>query len=563
MSHQGNIYLSYNLALVVQVLQPSFREDNELKQLIIEEAIKHLQIRFNKQAKDERENKINEFFKERVSVNWIDSNDGGKWTTKITNRDFNKIGKVYLFLFKGNSERDTEIFKSIEEKLHSVDSEMRVEFFNIDFPSKMAKADKKSEALYHLTSRVCTAFVEYIPFLRDNTPDDRSAIRVIDIIAPIHGVLKEEEVIKKILDVRDAVDLICEGLDGSMQYFPPVSKSMRSIFEGKANEDKSVWVRYKFPFGVWFRGQSRICYTLKPSLFREIEQPRLHKGCTKFQPPSVMYDETSMVYHFMLTKPEFGREYKDLFEWLCLMQHYNTPSRLLDWTENMLMALYFAVNETNIDCDGAVWVLNAGRLNEITRASESRRYACFPNSIDVVLRSAMADSRTGKELKTTLIKQNHMDQVRNNITEKKFFDWLDGKCSGDESKVWNQLAYPVAVYPSRANDRLANQQAAFTLHGGKSYDPKILGIPKEQMFPHSIGLIELSKEIKAENTNPNVKNLNNKKKQFLEIYLVPSCAKRKLREQLKRLGVHIASVFPELEYQAQYVKHQWRFEPGT
>jgi hypothetical protein len=44
----------------------------------------------------------------------------------------------------------------------------------------------------------------------------------------------------------------------------------------------------------------------------------------------------------------------------------------------------------------------------------------------------------------------------------------------------------------------------------------------------------------------------------LDVYVIPSGAKRKIREQLKRMGIHGAALFPELEHQAKFIENQWR-----
>jgi len=59
------------------------------------------------------------------------------------------------------------------------------------------------------------------------------------------------------------------------------------------------------------------------------------------------------------------REHTD--QWLFLARHAGLPTRLLDWSESSLIALHFALKETN----PVVWMLNPLDLNDLSIAVRS------------------------------------------------------------------------------------------------------------------------------------------------------------------------------------------------
>jgi hypothetical protein len=108
---------------------------------------------------------------------------------------------------------------------------------------------------------------------------------------------------------------------------------------------------------AFWRGHGDAEWLLCPHVFRgDPEYPEVPK-----------YDECALIGNFQVRAPTRSYtktpEPDDYFGWLFLAQHYGLPTRLLDWTESPLVALYFAVLEQEEVRDGCIWALWPRQLN--------------------------------------------------------------------------------------------------------------------------------------------------------------------------------------------------------
>ena len=110
----------------------------------------------------------------------------------------------------------------------------------------------------------------------------------------------------------------------------------------------------------WFRGHAKAVGELVPRVFRSP-----YAGVfTDFFRPDI---ELETMERFMRDTPAVSDRAlpgpDDYLEWLCLMQHHGSPTRLLDWSEKILVALYFAVS-VEPTADGELWAIDPGNANE-------------------------------------------------------------------------------------------------------------------------------------------------------------------------------------------------------
>ena len=163
---------------------------------------------------------------------------------------------------------------------------------------------------------------------------------------------------------------------------------------------------------VWYRGQARSEWPLSPGYMRLTEPPSEATLLMRFKQSAAMLIEKTP---------------RDSFDWLFLMQHFGVPTRLLDWSESPLVALYFAVenNDNDNGHDGALWLLHPSELNKNANINNKDEKGYIPSFEDDELKGYSVES----------LAQNRKTQL-----------------------------LPVATIATRNNARIQAQLGVFTIH---------------------------------------------------------------------------------------------------
>jgi hypothetical protein len=98
----------------------------------------------------------------------------------------------------------------------------------------------------------------------------------------------------------------------------------------------------------------------KLSIFRGVSDAARHLlipsvGRHGLSPERTLRYESSLLRAFKeMAVPYLNFVPRTDWEWLALAQHHGLPTRLLDWTNNPLVAAFFAV-ESDVEADGAIY----------------------------------------------------------------------------------------------------------------------------------------------------------------------------------------------------------------
>lgn len=182
------------------------------------------------------------------------------------------------------------------------------------------------------------------------------------------------------------------------------------------------------PVFPWFRGESlAFSRPLTPLVYRV---PRREYRDDTSELIGHHYNENNLLQSFRRRAHLMGLPIVPLRQetdkWLFLARHVGLPTRLLDWSGNALVGLYFALHEPK----PVVWALNPHELN-LKSAPDSR-----PNTFPLTWFPGEGERNIG---------------YRNVAAA-----WRLGE---------RALGFPVAVEPTNIHPRMNAQHSFFTVHG--------------------------------------------------------------------------------------------------
>jgi hypothetical protein len=254
-------------------------------------------------------------------------------------------------------------------------------------------------------------------------------------------------------------------------------------------------------FTYFFRGHSRFSHRLVPSIYRD---------------PGWIANEDVLFKELVLRCPNDFSGQEATFQFLVKMQHYSLPTRLLDITANPLVALYFA-------CEHASQQRESGEIVVFRIPTAEIKY--FDSDTVSVIANISRRPSTFKLANKDLDRLAFNDETEIHYLlhevkrEKPYFEPFI---------LREHLESVVCVKPKLDNARVIKQDGAFLLFGMKGCKTEPATVPNGFLFAASSRRLLVAPEKKAV-----------------------------IRKQLESLGLTQASIFPEIDKVAEFIKQRY------
>lgn len=256
-----------------------------------------------------------------------------------------------------------------------------------------------------------------------------------------------------------------------------------------------------------FRGVEDSQYQLLPGIYRKINcDGRDYYKYLQF------VNEEYILQHFIQDASAYAPQFdlQNYARWAELAQHYGVPTRFLDWTENPLVALYFAC-ESDRPSDAVVWVLHKRNYMDYADENDENRYK-WKNQY-----------ATNEDAVQDLLTVSARDGIR-------------------YAQLWK---LPIIYTPYYFDQRMSAQASWFMVWGTRRE-------AFESMFGENFYM-----HYQSDNQVITYGKEDNEK--FIFKIFIQSGYKQTLMRQLDSLGVHAKSLFPGLDGIGKHIERITRF----
>ena len=233
------------------------------------------------------------------------------------------------------------------------------------------------------------------------------------------------------------------------------------------------------------------------------------------------------------------KEDRTTFDKLSRMQHYSAPTRLLDISEDLMSAIYFAIsNITKYDEDAILYVFEIDKekikyydSDAVSVVSNLVKIPLNSNSCQKSKKSILCDVNKYKNKKQKFNRQNSIKFLRHEIREEKpqFKAIIEPK----------DIISIFCVRPKLTSNRLKAQKGFFLLFGLN---------PNDNTQP--IKLIQDDKLLDTKLVNHPIKKIHKLK--------IKASSIKNMQQTLKKLGITQPFIYPEMDKVAEYLKQSYK-----
>jgi len=254
-----------------------------------------------------------------------------------------------------------------------------------------------------------------------------------------------------------------------------------------------------------YRGVCDSSYPLLPGIFREVE---LNENAISGKVRAYMSREYEILSRFIKEASAYITNVlrEDYLLWMEYAQHFGVPTRLLDFSSNPLVALYFCC-KNKPEIDGSVWVLN-----------ETSFYHWSCRSEFVVHNSPI----TKQQIISSIIAE------------------MKGSFDYDPQKI--EMKRPVSYIPYYIDHRMVAQSSRFLIWGADTRSLEEMVSEKEYMVLSTQGIRhDISNDVRC-----------------LFRFKIPSCCKYRILKQLNIFEINEKSLFPGIDGIGRHIADIYR-----
>lgn len=271
-------------------------------------------------------------------------------------------------------------------------------------------------------------------------------------------------------------------------------EDLRHIIDGHISDDDAYYKSWVF------RGQADAKWRLSTGLERFDLVREESKMIEDFQRHAHLYTNTEKI--------------DNTLEWLSMMQHYGAPTRLLDWTRSPYVAIFFAINDVNIDIYS-------------TKERYCAVYALNYHPIKLALKEKYEDHGKYNFLAKDFMFNNRLTELQ--------FEQLYFSERSDYASDSDLPPIVLPLVPFNSHVRLTIQQGLFL-------------IPTQ--------IVTRTFEENLESTFEKIPDSD----KWLKKYLIPVELKPKIITELNHMNINDATLFPGIEGYSKFLKKQYSLD---